>query len=91
MSDADLAAVAETVFETECDRIHDAVLAALKPPNLAGMPHGRLMLHHHAVLAVLSQFIFDYLTMIPDAQMRKDLHTGVLTVITPDPRSKELH
>ena len=91
MADASLAEAAQTAFEVECDRLHDAVRAALKPPDLESLPHDRLALHHHAVLAVLSQFIFDYLTMIPDARMRKDLYAGVMTVITPDPRSKELH
>lgn len=92
MSDASLGRAVVDDFEAECDRMYDDVLIALAPKAaVASMPHERLVIHHHAAIATLSQVIADMIQAVPDAEMRKHLRTAVLTVITPDPRSKELH
>lgn len=92
MSDADLGRAVEEIFETECNRMQRDVLTALTPGDpVFSMSHERLIMHHHASICVLSQIIADMIDAVPDETMRRHLRTAVLTVVTPDPRSKELH
>lgn len=90
MSDADLKAV----FDTECERIHAAVIAGMMPPDPDKMTAPELVMHHHAAIRVLAELLSDLIGMTQDVAMREALRVGAVGVLMPDndvPNSKELH